>query len=82
MRDLKRAIHEYLAENNTHPKPFVWTASVDKILAKVNRCKPEFAANGSLHRLASEAQRAYPLKSRRTTVAALRPGSPLTYPPG
>jgi hypothetical protein len=31
VRDLKRAIHEYLAENNTHPKPFVWTASVDKI---------------------------------------------------
>lgn len=39
VRDLKRAIHEYLAENNTHPKPFVWTASVDKILAKVNHCK-------------------------------------------
>ena len=39
VRDLKRAIHEYLAENNTHPKPFVWTASVEKILAKVNRCK-------------------------------------------
>jgi hypothetical protein len=39
VRDLKRAIHEYLAENNTHPKPFVWTASVEKILAKVNHCK-------------------------------------------
>jgi len=37
--DLKRAIHEYLAQNNIHPKPFVWTASVEKILAKVNRCK-------------------------------------------
>ena len=35
----KRAMHEYVAENNTHPEPFVWTASVDKILAKVNRCK-------------------------------------------
>ena len=39
VRDLKRAIHEYLAEHNTHPKPFVWTASAEKILAKVNRCK-------------------------------------------
>jgi hypothetical protein len=27
------------AEHNTHPKPFVWTASVEKIIAKVNRCK-------------------------------------------
>ncbi len=39
VRDLKRAIQEYLAENNTHPRPFVWTASVEKILAKINRCK-------------------------------------------
>jgi len=33
------AIDEYLDENNRQPKPFVWTASVEKILAKVARCK-------------------------------------------
>lgn len=37
--ELKLAINEYLEENNKHPKPFVWSASVEKILAKVNRCK-------------------------------------------
>lgn len=37
--ELTRAINEYLAANNRQPKPFVWTASVEQILAKVNRCK-------------------------------------------
>ncbi len=36
--DLRRAIQEYLEENNKQPRPFVWTASVEKTLAKVNRC--------------------------------------------
>jgi transposase len=39
VRDLIAAIQEYLAENNKQPKPFVWKASVEKILAKVDRCK-------------------------------------------
>jgi transposase len=39
VEDLKFAINEYLEENNKHPKPFLWSASVEKILAKVNRCK-------------------------------------------
>jgi len=39
VEDLKRAIHEYLEENNKQPRPFVWTASIEKILAKVNHCK-------------------------------------------
>lgn len=34
------AIEEYIVENNKHPKPFVWTKTVDEIIAKVNRCKP------------------------------------------
>ena len=37
--ELIQAIHEYLDENNKNPKPFVWTATVEKILAKVQRCK-------------------------------------------
>jgi transposase len=36
---LIEAIDEYLNENNREPKPFIWTASVEKILTKVNRCK-------------------------------------------
>ena len=37
--DLVAAIEEYLQDNNEHPKPFIWTASVEQILAKVSRCK-------------------------------------------
>ena len=33
------AINEFIAANNDHPKPFVWTASVEKILAKIRHCK-------------------------------------------
>jgi transposase len=37
--DLVTAIHEYIDLNNEDPKPFVWTASVKDILAKVKRCR-------------------------------------------
>jgi transposase len=37
--DLVAAIHEFIDLNNEDPKPFVWTASVDDILAKVMRCR-------------------------------------------
>jgi Integrase core domain. len=40
--DLVAAIDAYLRETNTHPKPFVWTASVETILAKIARCKAIF----------------------------------------
>ena len=33
------AIEEYLAVHNANPKPFVWTATADQILAKVGKCK-------------------------------------------
>jgi transposase len=39
VQELVQAIQEYLEDNNRQPKPFIWTASVEKILAKVNRCK-------------------------------------------
>lgn len=37
--ELVAAIHEYLHENNRQPTPFVWTAKIEDILAKVSRCK-------------------------------------------
>jgi transposase len=36
---LERAIREYLAHYNQHPKPFIWTKDADTILAKIDRCK-------------------------------------------
>jgi len=44
--DLVAAIHEYLRAHNLDPKPFVWTASVQGILDKINRCK---AVSETLH---------------------------------
>ncbi len=35
--DLIAAITEYIELTNDNPKPFVWTASVEAILAKVKR---------------------------------------------
>jgi transposase len=35
--DLQAAIHRFVAENNTEPKPFVWTADPNKIIAAVRR---------------------------------------------
>jgi transposase len=37
--DLIDAIEAFLAAHNEDPKPFVWTASAEQILAKVGRCK-------------------------------------------
>lgn len=37
--DLRQAIEEFLAAWNKNPKPFVWTATVDSILAKLSRCR-------------------------------------------
>ena len=34
---LERAIADYLAEHNAHPKPFVWTADADAILERLKR---------------------------------------------
>ena len=35
--DLQAAINRFLRETNDHPKPFVWTADPDKIIAAVRR---------------------------------------------
>src|SRR5947207_146622 len=39
VEDLQKAIEEFLAAWNNDPKPFVWTATVDSIVEKLNRCK-------------------------------------------
>jgi len=39
IEDLIAAIQEFLAAWNEAPKPFVWTATVDSILAKLGRCR-------------------------------------------
>ena len=36
---LIQAIEEYIAYNNTNPKPFIWTKKAEEIIEKVNRCK-------------------------------------------
>jgi transposase len=37
--DLTAAIEEFLSVWNQNPRPFVWTATVDSILAKLARCR-------------------------------------------
>lgn len=37
--DLEQAIREFLSAWNEAPKPFVWTATVDSIMAKLSRCR-------------------------------------------
>jgi hypothetical protein len=37
--DLIAAIEEFLQVWNENPKPFVWTATVDSIVAKLARCR-------------------------------------------
>lgn len=45
--DLKRKIDEFVDQYNRHPKPFIWTATAESILAKLERlCK---VINGTAH---------------------------------
>src|SRR6185312_12798055 len=37
VNDLIAAIEEYLKVNNDNPKPFIWTATTEQIIAKVAR---------------------------------------------
>jgi transposase len=43
--ELEQAIRDYLAQHNTSPKPFIWTATHPDILGKVTRAKASL--NGS-----------------------------------
>lgn len=44
--ELIELIREYLEQNNKEPKPFIWTASVQKILEKIQKCR---AISETLH---------------------------------
>ena len=39
VKDLQRAIQDFLTAWNTNPSPFVWTATVEKLLEKIARCQ-------------------------------------------
>jgi len=39
VKELIRAINEYIDNNNQNPRVFVWSASVEQIFAKVAKCK-------------------------------------------
>jgi predicted sulfurtransferase len=41
--DLEQAIAQYIEHHNQNPKPFIWTARADDILAKVTRAKAALA---------------------------------------
>jgi hypothetical protein len=40
--DLKAAIDRFVAETNADPKPFVWSAKPNRVLAAVKRGKEKF----------------------------------------
>jgi transposase len=44
--DLEQAIEQYIEHHNKTPKPFIWTATADDILAKVTRAKAALAHAG------------------------------------
>ena len=46
VRSLEKAIREYLSNNNEHPKPFVWTATADLILSKIQRLCERISNSG------------------------------------
>ena len=43
LQELKDAIHDFIARTNANPKPFIWTARANDILAKVTRAKAALA---------------------------------------
>lgn len=43
--ELVTAIHAFIDAHNSDPKPFVWTASVEAVLEKVNRCRTMLRPN-------------------------------------
>lgn len=44
--ELERAIREYIAIKNRHPKPFVWTKSADEILTSIERFCRRISGSG------------------------------------
>ena len=58
MADLKHAIEDFLETWNENPRPFVWTATVDQICAKLSRCRQtlEQICRDALHLATQEAK--------------------------
>jgi transposase len=46
VNELEQAIAQYIEHHNHNPKPFIWTAQADDILAKVTRAKAALARVG------------------------------------
>ena len=46
VKDLVRKIEDYIKSYNRHPKPFVWTATADSILAKIKRLTQAISETG------------------------------------
>ena len=46
VNELEQAIARYIEHHNQNPKPFIWTARADDILAKVTRAKAALARVG------------------------------------
>ena len=46
VRQLEKAMLDYLAQRNRNPKPFVWTADVDLILGKIERLCKQISDSG------------------------------------
>jgi transposase len=46
--ELEAAIHDYIAAHNANPKPFIWTAKANDILAKVTRARSALHKNSSI----------------------------------
>jgi hypothetical protein len=43
------ALEEYIAQHNREPKPFIWTAKANDILAKVARARKNLPRKYALH---------------------------------
>jgi putative transposase len=46
VKELVRKIEDYILNYNRHPKPFVWTATADSILAKIKRLSQAISETG------------------------------------
>jgi hypothetical protein len=46
VRQLEKALLSYLDERNKEPKPFLWTASAELILGKVERLNKRISNSG------------------------------------
>jgi transposase len=57
VKELQQAIAEFLAAWNADPKPFVWTATVESIVAKLSRCRQ------TLERIQPGSSRSRPVRS-------------------